>query len=1826
LRNLVLHIVLIAFAAALGVAGTGATKVQAVNIQAPRPKPVFQIRESNAEDVIIDVTPPAYSPHVITVDGKQMIEFGGSASGSTAETGEANLPSEGFLVGIPPGMQPVVDIMESKFSTATSTQEVAPAPGFTYTKDHVRVAAYHEDPNFYQTHNRFYPEASMRVAGQARIRDLTTLKINVFPLQYNPVTKQLKRMEHYTIRVKFEPSVGGSVSKSNGKSFQSFAPVTSKDPLFDPVYNEMVLNYNEAQAWRTAPAKNIAAVPVDSTAAWFHTNQRYVKVPVITDGLYHLTYAYLLSFGFDMKLLNNTSAAVYFKGVPQPVRVYTSDTSAQNWYIDFYAHRNYATNSYFDAYDDTSTYWLTWNDPHPFQIIDAAPTSAAPTDSGTWYIQNLWVEKDLNFFYGVTDDDIETPGYVPGKGWYWETFVPGTSYYFPFTLDSIQRKTGVLVQLKARLNGMTECTGGACTAPSRHEAYFYINKHLIDSLNWIENTEGDLTTYFPDSILRKGLDSLRVVSKTWTAQDMNISEFYLDWFQINYPHPLYSTKGSLNFTVPPSPTTKAVTFKLSGIPADSATILDLTYGRRITNLTKTSATTFTFVDTLSAPRNYYVVKSASEMTPATLIPKTFVNLRNAANGADYLIVKHSAFNTDAARLAAFHASKDKLRTALVDVQDIYDEFNYGQLDPVAIRTFLTYAFYNWRRPAPVYAVFFGDATWDFKKTLSTSIMNNYVPSFGNPPSDNDLVSFDSTLDYIPFMLTGRIPVKTSAEAASVVNKIINYSVPPVSTWDKNFMFITGGDTPNEQETFDYYSSDLINRYVTPYPIGGTVTTVYKSSLDIIDGENLNLMQGVINNGVTFVNYIGHSGGRIWGVDIGSPYDMQNTNGQLPFISSVSCNVGFFSDPASDVLSEDFILADNRAGIACWAASSIDDASTGRFLDDKFLSLATADQDRTIGQMTAMAGLAFWLANAPTVTPTVVEVLNLHPLIGDPLTKIAIPTAPDYAIGPSDLAIVNPTPTSDSSLTLRVSLRNQGLMAGSPILVSATDSYTPVGGQPALTNIAPPFYIPDFIAQDTFFLHWNVMGQSGNHTVTVQVDPLDSIAEVQKSNNIAQQAFYIYKNSIDVVSPVPFGVVSVKTPTLTVTTPFGSDTTALKYYFQLDTVQTFTSPFLLSSPPIVPGKVSASWTSPPLGAGRTYYWRAQTNDGVKSGAWVVASFTVSANVQSPDTVTWQQGGDQLSYASLNLAVPGQSGVTLAKSDSTTLFVRSLGYRANENTDYYGLIDINQITALGYWWEEPYSYLAGWYNPSTGAYNLTGFNLLTPGYTDSMTAYLSGIPNGYYVMLSAVEDAAQNTTTQLYQQIQALGSTQITNVKAGQSWMMISLKGIKTPIYEVYSPSGIAESTVVIPNVYQSGVGTVLSPRVGPAAKWYGVTGNFTLPNSYVAETLCVLGVKSNNGVDTLATLAPGIFSASLASVDVTKYAQVQLYGKLSNTDGATTPILNQWQVQYQPVPDLSVSAWTLKIHGDTLVSTNTLSASLVVYNLGTKPAYGTSVSCYHLEDTTQRFDTVIDTLAAGAQKSLSFSFAVTGSVGTHMLVARIQPHTGTNDLIADNNTTTEPFIIRLAGHMVSGKVKVAFDDVEIHDGDYVSPKPLISVTYPQSSTPLSTARVIASIDGKDITRYTATASAKDIAMAASIQSALTRISLPDPMADGTHVLSVLTPDAGSGAQNEKITFEVSAKADIKNAFNYPNPFSNGTTFSYILTGTHLPTTVKVRIYTVAGRAIREIDVPRGQIKLGYNRVTWDGRDDRGDDIANGYYFFKIATSDGVEAIQKCAKIR
>ena len=79
-------------------------------------------------------------------------------------------------------------------------------------------------------------------------------------------------------------------------------------------------------------------------------------------------------------------------------------------------------------------------------------------------------------------------------------------------------------------------------------------------------------------------------------------------------------------------------------------------------------------------------------------------------------------------------------------------------------------------------------------------------------------------------------------------------------------------------------------------------------------------------------------------------------------------------------------------------------------------------------------------------------------------------------------------------------------------------------------------------------------------------------------------------------------------------------------------------------------------------------------------------------------------------------------------------------------------------------------------------------------------------------------------------------------------------------------------------------------------------------------------------------------------------------------------------------------------------------------------------------------------------------------------------------------------------------------------------------------------------------------------------------------------------------------------------NFPNPFNPETWIPYYLADA---ATVTVRIYNVKGESIRSINVgrqPAGAYTGKQSAVYWDGKDDTGQSVASGVYFYQLVADD------------
>jgi hypothetical protein len=116
-----------------------------------------------------------------------------------------------------------------------------------------------------------------------------------------------------------------------------------------------------------------------------------------------------------------------------------------------------------------------------------------------------------------------------------------------------------------------------------------------------------------------------------------------------------------------------------------------------------------------------------------------------------------------------------------------------------------------------------------------------------------------------------------------------------------------------------------------------------------------------------------------------------------------------------------------------------------------------------------------------------------------------------------------------------------------------------------------------------------------------------------------------------------------------------------------------------------------------------------------------------------------------------------------------------------------------------------------------------------------------------------------------------------------------------------------------------------------------------------------------------------------------------------------------------------------------------------------------------------------------------------------------------------------------------------------------------------------------------------------------------------LSDGKYTLRVKAWDIQNNSSETETFFEVHSADDfgLLNVVNYPNPFSNSTTFTFQRTSSD-PIDIEVKIYSIAGRLIGNISVQN--IVESFVRIPWDGKDNDGSVLANGIYFYKLIVHD------------
>jgi flagellar hook assembly protein FlgD len=210
--------------------------------------------------------------------------------------------------------------------------------------------------------------------------------------------------------------------------------------------------------------------------------------------------------------------------------------------------------------------------------------------------------------------------------------------------------------------------------------------------------------------------------------------------------------------------------------------------------------------------------------------------------------------------------------------------------------------------------------------------------------------------------------------------------------------------------------------------------------------------------------------------------------------------------------------------------------------------------------------------------------------------------------------------------------------------------------------------------------------------------------------------------------------------------------------------------------------------------------------------------------------------------------------------------------------------------------------------------------------------------------------------------------------------------------------------------------------------------------------------------------------------------------------------------------------------------------------------------------------------------------------------------------------------------------VAFDGVHILNGDIVSPQPLITVSLKDEN------RYLIRRDTVGINLFlmacdTCSSIRLDFAgdnvqwFASADNNFRIEYKPSEKLPDGTYTLLVEGTDVTgnrAGLEPYKISFRVVNQAAVTNFYPYPNPFSTSLRFVFTLTGSDVPDEMRIQIMTITGKVVRTIHKDElGAIRIGDNisEFAWDGKDDFGDQLANGVYLYKVYIRDREQDFEK-----
>ena len=859
------------------------------------------IRSSETE-LLVEYT---IEPFKITAEG-EFSRIIAENMGHNSIPGTPSIPYTEFKVGIPPNGSINCSVLNSNTTTIILESKLIPIPEIK-SGEEVDYYLYNISPEAYQPQRGEF----IIQLPETNFRGYHFVPVTLHPFVYDG-NKNLTVTTKATIKI----NISGQTN---------FRSLEESDKGADLLLAQLI-NSQQAKNWRSNPRPVINYAPFGLSNWW-------MRIETNRPGIYRINYSDLGSlplndidpttiriFSTSGKVLGNNinNNGAEFKEIPIFISGEADHSFNEQDYILFYGsfRDGYEQNEevqsdplYYNPYSQNQVFWLTFGggfsgNPLRIQTV-SSPSTYDFSLTSTPVIKQIETETHRREKYGFT--------------WFSETFFGNntTDYILTTELSDVSGSDDQKIQLRLCQESVGEGTVHKIQiSVNGMPVYNNQDLHTLD-FTWTG------TNYFyidrPISNLVNGINTLKI--RVFRNSKDNL---YFDYYRFSYQQNLNKGNAQKQFFHKNSMLPTICKFNLSGDLSNTLVF-------RINNLYS--------VDLIPVADNciiadgnsktfYFMLKPGEAYRPSVMQLVQPNDLTYESGQFDNIIVAPAEFLQQAQELANKYREIYQISSKVILVDDIYNQFNGGHIDPAAIRLALKYYYFNLPAPRITSLTLLGIGTMDWRNFSGFSAPKNKMIVWqGSYIVSDDYFGMFNT-SYYPELAIGRYPVKSTNELNIMLQNFTNYTLNPTPGWWRNSMVFIADDLTNGDTNYEYVLTQFAESNSNDVHPSNLVDKIFAMEYEYDEFQNKPKARDdlfkAINEGRLLMHYTGHGSYDKLGAEdyMNGATDMGRfaNEGKLTFFIAAACEVSQFDYWGFDCLAQKVVLLNNLGAIASLSAT------------------------------------------------------------------------------------------------------------------------------------------------------------------------------------------------------------------------------------------------------------------------------------------------------------------------------------------------------------------------------------------------------------------------------------------------------------------------------------------------------------------------------------------------------------------------------------------------------------------------------------------------------------------------------------------------------------------------------------------------------------------------------------------------------------------------------------------------------------------------------------------------------------------------------------------